>query len=188
MRLFIAINCGDEIKNRLLSVQDKIKSQSLKGNFSRPENLHLTLVFLGETPEDQVPEICAVIKEAAKPPVAPFTLTFSQTGCFTHSGKELWWIGTGRADPSLNILKKLRQRITGGLSAAGVTFDDRRFNPHITLGREIKHNAPIVIPQQEITYPVNRISLMKSERLGGTLTYTEIFGQDLAAVPSAACF
>ena len=180
MRLFIAINCNDETKKRLLSVQDKIKSQSLKGNFSRPENIHLTLVFLGETPENQVPAICSAIQEAMSPPAAPFALTFSRTGCFTHSGKELWWIGAERADPSLLTLKNIRQRITGGLSVKGIAFDNRSFNPHITLGREIKHNAPIVIPQQKIIYPVNRISLMKSEHSGGVLVYTEVFGQDLA--------
>jgi 2'-5' RNA ligase len=181
-RLFIAINCNDETKKRLLSVQAKIKSQSVKGNFSRPDNLHLTLVFLGETPEDQIPAICSAVKEAMRQPVAPFTLAFSQTGCFRHSNKELWWIGAEHAAPSLDTLKNLRQRITGGLSSAGVAFDNRSFNPHITLGREIKHNAPIVLPQQEITFSVNRISLMKSERSGGVLVYTEIFGQDLTTV------
>jgi 2'-5' RNA ligase len=179
MRLFIAINCNNETKKFLLSVQDKIKSQSIKGSFSRPENFHLTLVFLGETPESQVPAICSAISEALRAPAAPFTLAFSQIGCFTHSGKELWWIGTERAAPSLGTLKNIRQRITGGLSSAGVTFDDRPFNPHITLGREIKHNAPIVITKQEINFPINRISLMKSERSGGVLVYTEIFRQDL---------
>ena len=179
-RLFIAVNCNDETKNLLLSVQDKIKAQAVKGNFSRPENLHLTLVFLGETPEEQVPVICSAIKEAILPTAAPFTLTFSQTGCFTHSGKELWWIGANNADPSLGILKNIRQRITRCLSAKGIAFDNRSFNPHITLGREIKHNAPIVINRQEIVFPANRISLMKSERSGGMSVYTEIFGQDLA--------
>jgi len=179
IRLFISINCNDETKTRLLSVQDKIKSQSLKGNFSRPENLHLTLVFLGETPQEQVPAICSAIKKAMCPPVTIFTLAFSQTGCFTHSGKELWWIGAEHSAPSVGILKNLRQRITGGLSAQGVAFDNRPFNPHITLGREIKHNAPIVIEKQEIIFPISRISLMKSERLNGVLVYTEIFGQDL---------
>jgi len=191
MRLFIAVNCNDATKKLLLSVQDDIKAQSQKGNFSRPENLHLTLVFLGETPEEYVPAICAAIKEAvlqeaAKPPTAPFALTFSQTGCFRHSGKELWWIGANGsahaelADPSLDILKNLRQRITDRLSAANIAFDGRAFRPHITLGREIKHDAPIVLRQREIALSVNRVSLMKSERIGGATVYTELFGQDLA--------
>ena len=179
IRLFIAINCNDATKNLLLSVQDDIKAQAPKGNFSRPENLHLTLVFLGETPEDQVPAICTIITEAMRPPVAPFTLTFSQTGCFRHSGKELWWIGARQTDPSLDILKNLRQRIMDGLSSANIAYDGRTFKPHITLGREIKHNAPIVISQQEIALSVKRVSLMKSERVKGVTVYTEIFGQDL---------
>jgi 2'-5' RNA ligase len=179
IRLFIAVNCSDATKKLLLSVQADIKAQSLKGNFSRPENLHLTLAFLGETQEEQVPAICAAITEAMHPPIAPFTLTFSQTGCFRHSGKELWWIGANQTGPSIDILKNLRQRITGGLSAANIAFDDRAFKPHITLGREIRHNAPIELRQQEIALSVNRVSLMKSERINGATVYTEMFGQDL---------
>ena len=47
------------------------------------------------------------------------------------------------------------------------------------MGREIQHDAPMVIRNQEITFPVNRISLMKSERINGVLVYTEVFGQNL---------
>jgi len=175
-RLFISVNCDDKVKKQLLSVQDKIKSQSVKGNFSLPENLHLTLVFIGETPEDKIQLISSVIEQALNPVVAPFTLTFSTVGCYTHSKKELWWIGTDRDDTRLNNLNTIRRRIADGLSSKGVNFDNRPFNPHITLGREIKHASPIIIPKQEIMYPVNRISLMKSERVSGKLTYTEIWG------------
>jgi len=175
-RLFISINCDDKVRNQLLYVQEKIKSQSLKGSFSLPENLHLTLVFLGETPEDKIQPIASVIENALKPPVDPFTLAFSTTGCFKHGNKELWWIGTERNDPRLVVLKTIRQRIADGLSSEGINFDNRPFNPHITLGRELKHDSPIIIPKQEIIFPVNRISLMKSERVGGKLTYTEIYG------------
>jgi len=80
----------------------------------------------------------------------------------------------------LDILKTIRQRIAENLLSNGANFDNRSFNPHITLGREIKHTSPIIIPKQEIIFPVNRISLMKSERMSGILTYTEIFGLDLA--------
>ena len=181
MRLFMAINCNDETKNLLLSVQDKIKAQSTKGNFSRPENFHLTLVFLGETPEEHIPDICSVIEKAMAPPIAAFSLPFTQTGCFRHSHKELWWIGVEQADPSLRVIKNLRQRIVDGLSTMGIPFDNRSFHPHITLGREIKHDVPIVIPKPKITLPVNRISLMKSGRIKGILVYTEIFGKDFFA-------
>jgi len=188
LRLFISINCDDKVKNQLLSVQEKIKSQSVKGSFTRPENLHLTLIFIGEIsvhapvsqdprPQTPVPIITSVIENALKPPIDPFTLTFSITGCFTHSNKELWWIGVDRNDTHFDNIKTIRRRIADGLFSEGINFDNRPFNPHITLGREIKHDSPIIIPKQEIIYPVNRISLMKSERVRGILTYTEIYGK-----------
>ena len=179
LRLFISINCDDNVKKQLLSVQDKIRAQSVKGSFSLPENLHLTLVFIGETPEDKIPLIASVIDNALTPPFDPFTLTFSATGCFKHSNKELWWIGVDHNDTRLVSLKTIRRRIADGLYSEEVNFDNRPFSPHITLGREVKHVSPIIVPKQEIIYPVNRISLMKSERVRGILTYTEIYGMGL---------
>jgi 2'-5' RNA ligase len=177
-RLFISINCDDAVKASLLALRDQIKAQSVKGNFSRPENLHLTLVFLGETPQEQVPAICSAIKEAA-PDVISFTLDFTRSGCFRHSNKELWWVGADDGDASLVVLTGIRRELEKGLLEKGIDFDNRPFKPHITLGREIKHNAPIVLPEINISLSVNRVSLMKSERINGVLTYTEIFGQDL---------
>jgi len=194
-RLFISVNCDDKVKKQLISVQEKIKAQSVKGSFSLPENLHLTLIFIGETPEDKIQLIASIIENALKPPFDPFTLNFSTTGCFTHSNKELWWIGVDRNDTCLNTLKTIRRRIADGLYSEDINFDNRPFNPHITLGREVKHDTPIIIPKQNIMYPVNRVSLMKSERIRGILTYTEIYGvairspqimgDDSKSIPSA---
>ena len=57
-------------------------------------------------------------------------------------------------------------------------MDKKPFNAHITLGREIRHSKPIVLDGHEIKIIVDRISLMKSERIGGVLRYTEIFAED----------
>jgi len=173
------VNCDEGVKDELLSVQDMIRERAVKGNFSLPENLHLTLVFIGETPEEKTTVICSAIKRALTPVVTRFSLTFTTAGFFRHSNKDLWWIGPDRGDMSLNKLVSIRKRIADELLKESVTFDNRSFNPHITLGREIRLSSPIVIPKQEIIYPVNRISLMKSHRIGGKLTYSEIFGADL---------
>jgi 2'-5' RNA ligase len=190
VRLFIAVNCDSETKSRLLAVRDRIKAQAKKGNFSRPENFHLTIVFLGETPEDHVPLISSIMIKAGQSLVSmpltppPFTLNFSHTGCFKHSNKELWWISADKDDAGLSVLTELRRRLTTGFEAAGIFFDNRPFNAHITLGREIKHSAPIILPKETITLPVNRISLMRSEHIKGTLVYTEIFGYNLGPYPA----
>ena len=182
MRLFIAVCFSNGVKSRLLQIRDRIKTQAARGNFSRPENLHLTLVFFGETPEDRVPVICSSIEKAlSHPPIHEFTLDFCHTGCFRHSNKELWWTGADKTDPGHAILIDLRRRLAAELASEGIAFDNRPFNVHITLAREVKHSSPIILPEEKINVPVKRISLMESRHINGSLVYTEIAGYDLPA-------
>ena len=183
MRLFIAVNFDEAAKSRLLAIQDHLKAQSDRGNFSRPENLHLTLVFIGEVSAALVPEITAIIKSSLMSS-GSFSIDLDRMGCFKRGGKELWWIGA-ESDPQavtntdFRALTGIRQQIGDGLDRAGIHYDRRPFRAHITLGREIKPFAPIVLGENRLNVPIRRISLMKSEHLRGMLTYTEIFGQDL---------
>ena len=176
MRLFVAVNFNDETKSQLLLLQNKLRSQVLRGSFTRPENFHLTLAFLGETPEEKLQRLSRIIEEIQSP---PFDIPFSRTGCFTHSRKELWWIGADLNCPGLPLLKAIHGRLINRLEKDGFTVDKRSFNPHITLGREIKHAGPVVLDCQSIGVRVSRISLMKSEHSMGVRTYTELFGRQL---------
>ena len=56
MRLFAAINFNNEVKQRIGLIQDQIRKKDPKGKFSLPENIHLTLVFLGETAAERLPD------------------------------------------------------------------------------------------------------------------------------------
>lgn len=174
MRLFIAVNFDDEIKSRLLQMQGWIKARSIKGNFSRPENFHLTIVFIGNAIAELVPVIKTILERSCQPPHGAFTVEFTHTGFFKHSGKELWWIGADPNAANFCSLVELQGRLAGALEAAGIPFDKRPFRAHITLGREIKHVLPIELPAETITVPVRKISLMKSEHVHGVLTYTEL--------------
>ena len=171
MRLFVAVNFTDEIKKRLLEIQERLRSQCLSGNFTRSENLHLTLAFLGETPEGKLPLLFQIM-DGMK--FSPFEVSFNHTGCFTHSRKELWWIGAGKNDACLQALRSIHGQLLSRLLEAGFSVDERPFNPHITLGREIKHSQPITLDCPGIAAKVSRISLMRSERIKGVLTYTEL--------------
>ncbi|MDR2020726.1 MAG: RNA 2',3'-cyclic phosphodiesterase [Treponema sp.] len=193
MRLFIAVNFNETVKERILEVQAGIRAQASRGNFSRRENLHLSLAFLGETPEDRLPLIRSCM-EALRGP--PFTLTFNHTGCFSRGGKELWWLGAEEG-PGMNRLREIRRRLCTGLLEAALAFDGRPFKAHITLGREIRSPVPVRMPPVNIGVPVERISLMLSEhRTAGSipagktapgssptgkklLVYTELYGQSL---------
>jgi len=176
MRLFIAVNFSDEIKKQIQLVQDQLRSQASGGSFSRSENFHITLVFLGETPEEKTESLFRII-DAIEAPL--FDITFNRTGCFTHSRKELWWIGADRNSLGFPVLLSIHAQLISRLLDAGFPTDTRPFNAHITLAREVKHVERIVLDKPDIKPCINRISLMKSERIRGVLTYTEIYTKKL---------
>jgi 2'-5' RNA ligase len=182
MRLFIAVNPNGETRDALVALRDRLRGKAAAGNFSRRENLHLTLAFMGETPESQLSLIREIIGDPGlSTGEDPFRLNLCRTGCFRHSGKELWWIGPAEDDPGLPRLLTLRERLAAALERSGIGFDKRAFRAHITLGRDIRGIPADRAPGPEgIPFELNRLSLMKSEHAGGLLVYTEIFGRDLA--------
>ena len=182
MRLFVAVNFSDEVKSRILKIQEQLRAQASKGSFTRPENFHLTLAFLGETPDEKLGTLFGIMEEIQRNPQlppSPFDIVFNRSGCFTHSSKELWWIGADSDSAGVPFLKAIHEQLLGRLEAAGFSVDKRPFNAHVTLGREIKHTGPIVLDCPAITVMAGRISLMKSEHLRGVLTYTELMGRNL---------
>ena len=175
MRLFIAVTLSDKIKNELLLIQGQLRSQSLKGSFTRPENFHITLVFIGEIGGNNIEEkLKAILNIINGIKFSPFHIIFNRSGCFTHSRKELWWVGSEPKSSGHSLLEAVHERLVDQLSMAGFNVDRRPFNAHISLAREIKPSSRIILNFPEIKIPVERISLMKSERIQGVLRYTEL--------------
>jgi len=170
MRLFIALNFTAETKSRLLALRDDLRTQSQRGNFSQPENLHLTLAFLGECDARQT----AAAKQAmAAVNFAPPEIIIDRVGRFRRDGGDIWWAGV-KETPALMALQR---DLTERLRAAGFALEQRKYSPHITLGREILTDAaPWAIEPFGETVP--RVELMKSERVQGKLTYTTIFARE----------
>ena len=166
MRLFIAINFDADTKARLFALREELRSRSARGNFSLPENLHLTLAFLGECNARQAAAAKAAMEEIRW---QPFHLTVDRIGRFRRDA-DTWWAGV-REDKEL---LDLQRALSGKLIDAGFTLDKRKYSPHITLGREVISSAS---PWQIDPFgePVRQIDLMKSERIGGKLTYTSIY-------------
>jgi 2'-5' RNA ligase len=189
VRLFIAINLKGKTGEALVAVQERLRGRAAAGNFSRRETLHLTMAFLGESPESQVPPIRRIIGDPGlSDGGGPLRLNLRRSGCFRHSGKELWWIGPAEDDPGLPRLLALRERLAAALEGAGVSFDKRPFRAHITLGRDIRglpidwaaDPPPGLVPEEGVPCELNRLSLMKSGHSGGLLVYTEIFGVEIS--------
>ena len=155
-------------------MQNTLRRASPRGNFTREENLHLTLAFLGETPEGDIPAISRAIAAISIP---AFDVFFSRFGCFKQGQRELWWIGVEEGSLGMRLLEQMQSRLAHGLRNGGISFDERPFNPHITLARELRVSGKVELAEGVLTR-VSRISLMQSQRIGGVLTYTERFGQD----------
>ena len=166
MRLFVAIHFSREVKNVLLSAIDELKAQTVSGKFTSPENLHLTLAFIGES--DKVLAIRTAIDSCAIP---PFEMAVSGTGHFGN----LYWVGIEFSQK----LKALAESLQSELRISGFDIENREFKPHITLARQVETSSPVSLNIKRTAMTVSRISLMKSERIGGRLTYTEVYGRAL---------
>lgn len=175
MRLFFAICLSPAIKQELNDIVKQLRKDCVRGNFTRPENFHLTLAFIGETDRP----------DAAKRALqtltgTPFELQAKGIGWFRRSGGDICYLRC-EGSPALPALQK---RLTTLLKAEGFKLEDRPFKAHLTLGREVQiypdfDEAAFTATLPEISMKVERVSLMKSERTGGKVTYTEIAGKDL---------
>lgn len=172
MRLFIAINFDKETRKKILAVQERLRSCG-KGNFSREENLHLTLAFLGEVEQDRLEDIKSVMNEI---PVPEMELEFSELGFFRtgrNTDSQIWWLGIREN----KTLSKLQELLLINLKGNGISVDDRRFKAHITLAREmhLKKWDKKDLMKGTFRTKSDHISLMLSERKDGKLVYTELY-------------
>lgn len=163
MRLFIAIQFSEAVKNRLLGAIRQLERQAVSANLTRPENLHLTLAFIGES--TRVAPIREAIQEAAPP--LPLTLSVGGAGRFG----DLWWVGV-EDSPALALYV---QRLQEALRCRGFPVEKRGFRPHITIARQVIAKGPIRLEVPSEVLTADRVSLMKSERISGKPTYTEIY-------------
>jgi 2'-5' RNA ligase len=129
VRLFIAVPLPQELTDRAAA----LLPAALPGlKRVRPELMHLTLAFLGWTPDEQLDAAGAAARAAATGQRA-FDLSFAGSGRFPPTGRpRVVWLGVGEgAEP----LAGLAGAVTAELRGRGLKFDDRPFAPHLTLAR-----------------------------------------------------
>lgn len=180
MRIFIAIELEDDLKNYLGEKQQEVKEQSEKGNFTRLQNLHLTLRFIGEVSTMDVENIKEAM-EAVTEKMNGFEMTLGQLGEFPRGNKEIVWIGI---DQGQEALQQLFDKLEEALEEKGCPREEKGLRPHITLGREIVLRKPFEELSKEImveskTIGVKGITLMKSARIREKLTYIPIYHSSL---------
>ena len=162
-RIFIAIRFDDEFKQELVGLQNALKNRGVEGNYCPYDNLHMTLAFIGE--KYDLPEIRKAVNEVA---FEPFTITLDNLGMFpTKAG--VIWCGIKEQEQTTTLADRLRDSLT----AHGVLYNTKRFVPHISL---VQHPSRIVtdIEVHRASIRIERIYVMKSERINGELIYSEV--------------
>ncbi|MFQ5530438.1 MAG: RNA 2',3'-cyclic phosphodiesterase [Gemmatimonadota bacterium] len=138
MRVFVAVNMPVHIQRDLARVVRRLSEASIPVRWVPPENLHLTLRFLGEQAEADRGSIVDVLSRAAED-AAPFEVSFGAVGAFPSPRRpRVIWIGVEPV-PRLRLLRDSLER---HLARAGFGTDGVPFRPHVTLGRASRTSRP----------------------------------------------
>ena len=160
VRLFIALAVPEHVTQRLVQEQQRLDALGLPFRWVRWDAMHLTLVFLGETDESQVPIIQAAI-DAAVSMAPPLSLRAAGTGTFPLRGTpRVLWAGLAGDRPGLIALYTT---LRAALKEREVTVGGHSYAPHITLGRLSSRVSPDAVGQ------VRRVDsyFTRNEEFGG---------------------
>jgi 2'-5' RNA ligase len=193
-RIFIAINLPKEIKEVLIQKIKKIEESFnfYKDEFSfsgplkwvKPDNLHLTLAFLGYVKDEDLPKIIEMVKEISKKH-SPFSVNFLKIAYSEpkHKIPRMIWVVCEKNKELFNLQEDLKK----SLSSFGITDleTERDFLPHITLARikkwEFRKIDPEEVPEVDeilnLSFEVKSIEIMEShlKREGAEYTILESY-------------
>ena len=128
LRCFIAIEIPEKIRGAIVSAIDGLKKSGADVKWVSPENIHITLQFLGDTVETHIP----LVKEALNKILltySPFYIKITGVGCFPDTRRpRVIWVGTEESQPVIN----LHRDIAKGMAGLGYREEERNFTPHLT--------------------------------------------------------
>ena len=155
MRLFFALEPPPTARAALASLADAL-AEPFGGRAVPRDNLHLTLVFVGEVDPVRVDALRAV-GEAARAAAAPFAVSLDRVGRFARA--QVGWAAPGAAPPALQAL---HEALRDGCVAAGFPMEDRPYAPHVTMVRKARRDAPAPPAFAPIVMRARAFSLMSS--------------------------
>lgn len=191
MRTFIAVNLTDDIRQALSRTQEALKEKGADVSWVKPENLHITLKFLGEVEETRLQELRETIASSLRG-TTPFRLTLEGLGVFPNlRAPRVVWAG---AKEGAAELAALQARIEEGLCRIGFPREERLFIPHLTLGRvrSLRGREALVEGISKATSAafgemvLESVELMKSQLHPSGSTYTVLESFSLKGAESRA--
>jgi 2'-5' RNA ligase len=188
MRLFVAIELPEALRRRLAEAIEALRSRLPRARWVRMENLHLTLAFLGETPEERLPDL-----ERALGPVFAqrrvFSLELRKPGNFPERGRaRVAWIGFEESSELRALENGVRRAREQKL---GHEVEKRPFHPHLTVARcspPWPSRAAAAWRDSALeglgaSFPVERGVLVQSRLGSGGARYSRVHSYPLEGTP-----
>jgi 2'-5' RNA ligase len=132
VRTFVAVEIPFEVKDRARGLIDRLRATPAKVKWVQPEHMHWTLKFLGDVDMTEVPAVCQAVTRAVEP-LRPFDIEARGAGAFPDARRpRTVWLGMGTGSEEMIAL---HDAIDVQLAELGYRAENRRFRPHLTIGR-----------------------------------------------------
>lgn len=183
MRLFIAVPVPEGLKERVIGVQDDIRRAGIDAKLVERESLHFTVKFLGETPEEKIPEIKSAIEKGCAN-FRPFDIGIAGIGAFpSRNYARVIWISVREG---LRDFENLIKAVDENVSELGFQRE-KEYVPHLTIARirSGRNKAELMnllegLGQMQVgKMRVNEVKLMKSTLSRKGPVYEEVYSVKL---------
>ena len=185
MRLFVAVELSKKVKEELGAIQAALGEFDREVRWPKPEQMHLTLKFLGEVRDERVAEISEAAGVAAADS-RPFEIRLAGCGCFPPRGRARI-VHVGVAEPS-GALEDCRDHCEKVFADLGFAAERRPFSPHLTIGRVREdrtdgglRRAVELISPQAVVQSVDAIYVVQSVLAPTGAQYTNLSRHALSA-------
>ncbi len=171
MRVFFALLFDPTVKNHIYKEIFLLKNNTVDGKFSEKNNLHLTVEFIGDVDQEGLQVLKEILHSISFP---AFEIQSTELGCFYNkSNKAILYLGIH----PLTTLSELNTLLRSKLIEKGISFQDKAYSPHITLGRKVEFKEQFLL--KTFNFPTmmmqfTKLSLMESININQSLVYREL--------------
>ena len=171
MRTFIAIELDKDIKEKIALIQQQLKQTNANVKWVKPENIHLTLKFLGEVNEEQLNKTKNILQDSIKEKRS-FDMVISELGAFPKlESPRVIWIGIKNGVENVLDITSI---LEGELSRIDFPKEKRPFSGHITIGR-VRSNKN----RSELIEAVNKFNKEEQKEFSQTVKSIVLFKSTL---------
>jgi 2'-5' RNA ligase len=169
VRVFFAIWPDCAVRERLLEIGDSLqRNPGFAGRRIKAENIHLTLVFVGNVDRSGLDALCGAAEGIAKIRKRPFELVIQEVGCWKHN--HIVYAAPRRIPLAL---KELVSSLRKAIESVGFSTEERTYKPHVTLMRDATCPG---LPQriEPVAWEVREWLLVKSEQTREGVVYSPV--------------